>query len=1126
MKKIRKNSFLVALVCALALSLSLFFGSVSFVSASNETLDYSKEFNGSATYSEAYETSGNLDNIFAENATYVYLKSDASTGFYTVHDSLTLGKKFVSVNAVVSVRCIDYVGDRPGNDVMKFWVSTDNSAYTEVASLSSGDVSDAFYTYSVDISEYVENSSDLYFKVTFQYADDCKISHDWVGVAKIALTGKTTVETEVATEQDYFEEIVTTTANLEAYDSAMLDFWTVDGVNYLGARNDVRTNGKDAYYIARQQLDDSRTFNKLEVAVDLRNAAYNDVQLKDVMKFWVSIDNETYTEIASLSTDDVEDAFYTHKVDVTEYVKGASKVYFKISWHFPQGCTNDAGWTNFSKITFRGKTTLPVVNEDVEKYSKTFDVSTDLAEAYETNEVSTYNNAGRVYARGVNGKNSTYVVKTDLKDGRKFATMDLGVGVYVYSWTTTQLQDVMSVLVSVDGSDYHEIDAYDTDGTPDRFYKKHYDITEFVKDADVLYVKIQWNIPEVTDGWDGSWAGLTQVDLCGTSSLPTQEPTEEEYHEEIVTTAANVESYESTFTDFWTIDGVNYLGVRNAVKDSGETGYYIYRKGLNDGRAFNKLEISVSVYCHSWTDVQLKDVMKFWVSTDNETYTEVASLSTDDVDAYQYVKRVDVSEYVQGESEVFFKISWHFPAGCTNDTGWTMFSKIAFDGTTTFPVEDEILEYTNTVNVSAGLEEAYDYSDLKIYENMQGGRTYISSADDVNGYYVAKAELDNYKKFLTLNVGVAVTCTTWIGAHVEDVMKLLVSIDGVNYTEIASLSTNDISDRYYKKYFDITEYVKDKFATQESAVVYVKVQWNFPAGDSNDHSWIALTQIDFYGTTSLALEKTWNDITYVDEFKCENTNVTYYNNGDEIELVDLVKVGYTFDGWYENDVKVESILATDTGDRTFTAKWTLNQYTIEYQNLKGAENGNALTYTVLDTITFAELELEGYTFNGWFENDVEIVSISAGEVGNRVIVADWVATNYIISYVDEFGCDNNNATIYTVESETIVLEGLTKEGYNFLGWYETSDFAGEAITQIAQGSKGNKTLYARWEEVNQGGESSGNESTPSGGESSITSEPEESTSEGGSSCMSSIGIDGLFAVLGAAAIALFSKKRR
>ena len=127
--------------------------------------------------------------------------------------------------------------------------------------------------------------------------------------------------------------------------------------------------------------------------------------------------------------------------------------------------------------------------------------------------------------------------------------------------------------------------------------------------------------------------------------------------------------------------------------------------------------------------------------------------------------------------------------------------------------------------------------------------------------------------------------------------------------------------------------------------------------------------------------------------------------------------------------------------------------------------------------------------------------------------------NYIISYVDEFNCENTNATVYTIESENINLEGLTKEGYKFLGWYETSDFTGEAITQIPQGSKGNKTLYARWEAVEQeGGESSESESTPSG------SESKESSNEGG--CGSSIGFGGLFAVLGAAAIAMLSKKRR
>ena len=36
-----------------------------------------------------------------------------------------------------------------------------------------------------------------------------------------------------------------------------------------------------------------------------------------------------------------------------------------------------------------------------------------------------------------------------------------------------------------------------------------------------------------------------------------------------------------------------------------------------------------------------------------------------------------------------------------------------------------------------------------------------------------------------------------------------------------------------------------------------------------------------------------------------------------------------------------------------------------------------------------------------------------------------------------------------------------KEGYTFAGWYLTSDFSGNAVTQITEAN--NVTVYAKWE---------------------------------------------------------------
>ena len=52
-----------------------------------------------------------------------------------------------------------------------------------------------------------------------------------------------------------------------------------------------------------------------------------------------------------------------------------------------------------------------------------------------------------------------------------------------------------------------------------------------------------------------------------------------------------------------------------------------------------------------------------------------------------------------------------------------------------------------------------------------------------------------------------------------------------------------------------------------------------------------------------------------------------------------------------------------------------------------------------------------------------------------------------------------------METETITLKDPAKAEYTFEGWYRTEDFTGEAVTEIVQGTTGNITLYAKWEQI-------------------------------------------------------------
>jgi uncharacterized repeat protein (TIGR02543 family) len=58
--------------------------------------------------------------------------------------------------------------------------------------------------------------------------------------------------------------------------------------------------------------------------------------------------------------------------------------------------------------------------------------------------------------------------------------------------------------------------------------------------------------------------------------------------------------------------------------------------------------------------------------------------------------------------------------------------------------------------------------------------------------------------------------------------------------------------------------------------------------------------------------------------------------------------------------------------------------------------------------------------------------------------------------------DENNPLSSTIESEPITLADPTKTGYTFGGWYTESTFD-TRVTEITQGSTGNKEFWAKWE---------------------------------------------------------------
>ena len=160
-------------------------------------------------------------------------------------------------------------------------------------------------------------------------------------------------------------------------------------------------------------------------------------------------------------------------------------------------------------------------------------------------------------------------------------------------------------------------------------------------------------------------------------------------------------------------------------------------------------------------------------------------------------------------------------------------------------------------------------------------------------------------------------------------------------------------------------------------------------------------------------------------------------------------------------------------DVTYTAKWEAKALT-NYRtlcvnevvfNTNGGNELDPIEYTVKSaTILAASLPTPyklGYDFAGWYidpELTTPVTDIEPKDHSNGVILyAKWTPTVYTITF-DANGGEAVASQNYTIETATFDLPQTTKIGYTFAGWY----LGAEKITQIVQGTTGDKNLVAQW----------------------------------------------------------------
>ena len=210
----------------------------------------------------------------------------------------------------------------------------------------------------------------------------------------------------------------------------------------------------------------------------------------------------------------------------------------------------------------------------------------------------------------------------------------------------------------------------------------------------------------------------------------------------------------------------------------------------------------------------------------------------------------------------------------------------------------------------------------------------------------------------------------------------------------------------------------------------------------------------------------WNIITYnvyydlnvpsdsISQDVDNSMNVTTYTVEDAITFQTPSRKGYRFTGWDKNIEK------GTIGDVTVTASWEAIKYDIVYDfgdadSVSKATNNaqNPNTYTIEDTITFAEPSRDGYKFIAWDKNIVR------GTIDIQTITASWEVIKYDITY--DFNDDNSVSKVknlseypsnYTIEDAIEFVDPI-RDGYEFKGFN---------IQSIASGTIGAQTIAVSW----------------------------------------------------------------
>ena len=220
------------------------------------------------------------------------------------------------------------------------------------------------------------------------------------------------------------------------------------------------------------------------------------------------------------------------------------------------------------------------------------------------------------------------------------------------------------------------------------------------------------------------------------------------------------------------------------------------------------------------------------------------------------------------------------------------------------------------------------------------------------------------------------------------------------------------------------------------------------------------------------------------------TNPTTYTKESGFTLVNPTRTGYDFAGWkgtgLDQATMTVTVPAGSTGNRGYTATWTVKSYTVTFdvQGHGTAPKAQTVDYGKKAATPKAPTE-SGYAFGGWYQDPAckQEFKFSTKITGDITLYAKWDEA-YTLTFHTNGG--NTIKSINAAKGSTVDLAKYkpSRSGYYFVGWYRTKDLkSGDQVSVQSMKEKyadadGVIHVYAKWKKMDTTNPKTGDSSFP------------------------------------------------